>query len=183
MLNLAIPLLVTAMSWPMVHQFRQACDDEDNVTARLGVFNAKTGTDPTDEYTPGESDNDASLHANPAYWLAENGDAQPIQANAAQVPMHFSVDAKAAETLVLNLRDYPAWRVRINGAEVKNKMDRADGLIAFPVIAGHSQIDISYGMTQDRRLGDGISLIAVCGAVGLVGLRRRQSRSRIIEDG
>ena len=183
MLNLAIPLLVTAMSWPMVHQFRQACDDEDNVTARLGVFNAKTGTDPTDEYTPGESDNDASLHANPAYWLAENGDAQPIQANAAQVPMHFSVNAKVAETLVLNLRDYPAWRVRINGAEVKNKIDRADGLIAFPVIAGHSQIDISYGMTQDRRLGDGISLIAVCGAVGLVGLRRRQSRSRIIEDG
>jgi hypothetical protein len=146
------------------------------------VFVAKTGTDPTDEYTTGQADNDALLHANPGYWLAEDGDSQPSQGNAGQVPMHFAVNTKMAEMLVLNLRDYPAWRVRVNGTEMKYKTERADGLIAFPVTAGHSQIDISYGMTQDRRLGDGISLVALCGAVGLAGLGRRRPRSRIIED-
>jgi len=175
-------LLVAAVSWPAVHQFRQVCDDEDNVTARLSVFVAKTGTDPTDEYTTGEADNDVLLHANPGYWLAEDGDAQPGHGNAGQVPMHFAVNTKMAEMLVLNLRDYPAWRVRVNGTEVKYKTERADGLIAFPVTTGHSQIDISYAMTRDRRLGDGISLVALCGAAGLAGLGRRRPRSRIIED-
>ncbi len=182
LLTVSAFVLAAAMSWPAVHQFRQVCDDEDNVTARLAVFVAKTGTDPTDEYTTGEADNDALLHANPAYWLAEDGDAQPTQGNPGQVPIHLAVDAPKAEAMILNLREYPAWKVRVNGVEVKERINRADGLIAFPIAAGHSHIDISYEMTQDRRLGDGISLAALCCALGLAALGRRRSQSRIIED-
>lgn len=175
-------LIVAAMSWPAIHQFRQVCDDEDRVMARLRVFVMKAGTDPTDEYTPDDADNDALGHANPPFWLAESSDAAAPQASAGPVSMHFAVDAKTAEILVVSLRAYPAWRVRVNGAESKRRIERADGLIAFPVAAGRSQIDMEYAMTDDRRLGDGISLVALCGAIGLAGRGRVRSRSRIIGD-
>lgn len=180
MLSASALLVVAAVSWPAIHQFRQVCDDEDTVAARLGVFVAKTGTDPTDEYTPGEADNDALGHADPPYWLADDGDALPSEGAAGPVPMHFEVDAKTAETLILNLRAYPAWVVKVNGAAVTERTERADGLIAFPVAAGRSQIDIEYGMTDDRKLGDGISIATLCGLAGLAAWGRRASRSRIM---
>jgi uncharacterized membrane protein len=166
-------VLVAAMSWPAVHHFRQACDEEDTVASRLAVFNAKAGTDPTDEYTPGGADNDALGHGNPPYWVGENGDAQPAQGAAGPVPMHFTVDAAQPEALVLNLRDYPAWAVRINGVLINDRTVRADGLIALPRIAGHSQIDVEYATTRDRRIGGGITLAALCGALGLAWRARR----------
>jgi len=169
-------VLAAAIGWPAVHPFQQACDDEDTVAARLAVFGAKTGTDPTDEYTPYDADNDALGHANPPYWLGENGDAPPPRATPGQVPMHFAVEAERAGALILNLRDYPAWVVSVNGVEVKGKTARADGLIAFPIASGHSQIDIAYRTSADRRIGDGVTLAALCGAVGLVALGWRRSR-------
>ena len=42
---------------------------------------------------------------------------------------------------------------------------RADGLIALAVAAGRSQVDIAYGMTADRRLGDGLGLAALMMAI------------------
>ncbi len=172
--------IVAAMSWPAVREFRQACDDEDNVAARLTVFLAKTGTDPTDEYTTGEADNDSLLHADPPFWLTPDSDARPAQSHPGQVPMHFAVDADNAESLVLNLRDYPAWVVRVNGAEVKERLARADGLIALPVAKGRSQVDIAYRMTSDRKLGDGVSLTALLAAMATAAAGRRRQQSRII---
>jgi len=167
-------VLAAAIGWPAVHQFRQECDEEDTVAARLAAFEAKAGTDPTDEYTPGEADNDALAHADPPYWFGADGDAPPPQGKAGQVPMHFAVDASAPQALVLNLRNYPAWVVRVNGAAVREETARADGLIAFLIPAGHSRIDIVYAKTWDRRLGDGISLAALCiaFAAGAAGRRR-----------
>ena len=175
-------LALTAIAWPAIHDFWQACDEEDNVAARLAVFVAKLGTDPTDEYTTGDADNDSLLHADPPFWLAADSDAALPQAAARPTPMHFAVNPEKAETLILNLRDYPAWIVRVNGTEVKDRIARADGLIALPVAAGRSQVDIAYGMTADRRLGDGLSLAAAVGAaVTAIAGRRRRTRSRIIE--
>jgi hypothetical protein len=173
----SVPLLVVALTWPAVHGFRQECDNEDTVTARLGAFVTEAGTDPTDEYTPGEADNDALKHANPPFWLSDSADAVAPQGISGPVPMHFAVDANRSEMLMLNLRDYPAWRVRVNSVEVKAKTARADGLIAFPVAAGRSRIDIAYAMTEDRRAGDAVSLAALCASVVLAGLGRLRSRS------
>ncbi len=180
-LSLGSLLIAMAMGWPVVHQFRQECDDEDTVSARLGVFESKAGTDATDEYTTGEADNDALLHADPPFWLAKDADAQPVQGAAGPIPMHFGVDADDAEILVLKLREYPAWVVRVNGVETEDRVERADGLIAFPVTAGHSQIDVAYRMTRDRELGDGLSIVALCGMGGLMGVGWFRGRSRIIE--
>ena len=168
-------VMAAAIGWPSVHQFREECDDEDTVQARLAVFEAKTGTDATDEYTTGEADNDALLHADSAYWLSEDGDGRAPQSGKGLVPMHFAVDAGKAETLVMNLREYPAWRVRVNGTEVKERVARADGLIALPVGVGRSRVDVDYEMTSDRWVGDGVSLVALCLAIGFVGWKRRDA--------
>ena len=182
MLALCASCLVAVISWPAVHHFRQACDDEDTVTARLAAFISKAGTDPTDEYTTGEADNDALLHGDPPFWLAEDADAQPAQGATGPVPMHFTVYVDRANALVLKLRDYPAWLVRVNGVEVKDRTSRADGLIAFPLAPGHAKIDVAYRLTGDRKLADGVSLVALCGVFGLAGTGWQRSRSRIIKD-
>jgi hypothetical protein len=173
--------LAAALTLPAVRQFRQECDEEDTVAARLAVFQARTGTDPTDEYTPGDADNDTLLHANPPFWLADNPDAQPQQGHAGKAPMHFEIETARPEYLILNLRDYPAWRVRRNGEPATDKLERADGLIAFAVPAGKSRIDIAYAPAGDVKLGEGISLAALCGTLGIAATGRRRRRSRIID--
>jgi hypothetical protein len=188
LLALGALAIAAGFSLPAAHLFRQECDDEDTVAARLAVFQAHAGTDPTDEYTPVQADNDSLAKSNPPFWLAQDADAPaPAAGTPGPVPMHFSLRTDEEESLVLNLRDYPAWQVRLNGQEITEKTARADGLIAFPVSPGRSRIDIAYTTTRDQRLGDGISLAAVCGALGLAAFGRRRSvsgaaRSRIIED-
>lgn len=178
--------LVAAMSLPTATVFRQACDEEDNIAARWAVFDAKSGTDATDEYTTGEADNDALAHDDPAYWLAEDGEGKASGggAQSGPVPMHFVVNAEKSEVLVLNLRAYPAWRVKVNGVEKGVRVERADGLIAVPVAAGMLKVDISYERGWDQKVGGGISVAALAGALGVAmyGRRRRVPASRIIEN-
>ncbi len=138
-------VLVAALSWPAVRVFRQACDPEDTVQARLAVFQAKAGTDPTDEYTPQNDDNDVLRHDDPPFWLATEGDAAaPAGMAAGPVPRRFTVTAPKAEVLVVNLRAYPAWRVRVNGVLVRPLGDRADGLLAVAVPAGRDRVEIAW---------------------------------------
>ena len=80
--------------------------------------------------------------------------------------MHFSVNAPHAQELILNLRDYPAWRIaRISeDMEVKpvtTRDPRPDGLIAIPIPAGLSIIDIRYTRLPDQTIGDSITLLAL----------------------
>jgi len=157
----AVPFLI----WPSVSAFAQACDDEDTVAARLAVFNQQMGTDPTDEYTTESADNDALGHADPPFWRSEDGDtAAPVSGELpgpAPLP-HLSINVPHNSVLVLNLRDYPAWQVLIDHHEATQRIERADGLIAVPVHGGKLEIDISYVMTWDRELGDGLTLLALC---------------------
>jgi hypothetical protein len=170
-------LLVAAMSWPAVRTFRQECDPEDTVQARRAVFDARTGTDPTDEYTPKDGDNDALAHTDPPFWLAAEADAAAPRAVAAgagaagPAARRFAVEVPAAEMLILNLRAYPAWRVRVNGVVVPARGERADGLIAVPVPAGRDVIEIAYGRTEDETVGMGISGMSVLLLLGM-GWRR-----------
>jgi uncharacterized membrane protein len=188
-LKLKRPVLVagalavaSALSLPAAAAFRQECDDPDTVAARVAVFAARKGTDPTDEYTPANADNDSLGHANPPFWLAKDGEAKPPTAGfrPGTAPMHLAIDPAEATAIVLNLREYPAWVERLNGVAVTEKIQRDDGLVAFPVPAGHSQIDVVYKTTWDHRLGDGVSLACLCGLCGwhFVAGRRRAAKGR-----
>jgi hypothetical protein len=71
------------------------------------------------------------------------------------------VNAPAPEDLILNLRDYPAWRVTLNGTPITERLQRDDGLVAIPIPAGPSTIDIHYAQSPDQTLGDILSLTSL----------------------
>jgi hypothetical protein len=171
-------VLVAALSWPAVRAFRQECDPEDTVQARLAVFQAKAGTDPTDEYTPQNDDNDVLRKDDPPFWLAADADAAPPKGmTAGPVVRRFTVVSDAPQMLVLNLRAYPAWRLRVNGVLVRPRGERADGLMAVPVPAGRDRVEIAYGRTEDETVGMGISGVSVLLLIG-TGWRRRRRGAR-----
>jgi uncharacterized membrane protein len=174
---IASVVLVSALTPSAVHVFQQPCDPEDTAPARLALFHSNAGTDPTDEYTPTTADNDWLKPNNPPYWLAASpAYAPPASAQPGLAPMHLNLTAPHAEYLILNLRDYPAWHISLNGLPAPLHTRRHDGLIAFAIPAGASTIDIHFAHTTDQTLGDVTSLLAL--AVFLVPLRSRTLRVR-----
>ena len=155
-------ILAVSLSHPAYSQFRQPCDDEDTPPARLALFHANSGTDPTDEYTPVGADNDALAPNLPPDWLAAKpDDPPPSAAVSGPVPMHLELTAPHDEDLILNLRDYPAWYIFLDNQPDFMRMHRPDGLIAIPVPAGTSTVDIRYTHMPDETIGDAISLLAL----------------------
>jgi hypothetical protein len=158
-------ILVTALTLPAYHFFRQPCDPEDTAPARLALFHSNVGTDPTDEYTPVNADNDSLKPGNPPYWLGDSPDATPpAGAQPGGVPSHLTVVAPHAEWAILNLRYYPNWVVRRQGTEGNLSADvrrRTDGLIKIQIPAGVSNLDIAYRRSFDETAGDAITLLAL----------------------
>ncbi|NYF81176.1 hypothetical protein [Granulicella arctica] len=166
-------ILVSALIFAGYRQFRQDCDPEDTVAARLSLFHSSAGTDPTDEYTPTDADNDVLGKSNPPSWLAPDPDAPPPP-NAISGPLHWPLDltSPTQQVIILNLRNYPAWRITLNHQFVTTRLQRDDGLTAFPIPAGSSHLDIAYTRTTDQTTGVAISVASV--AILLFNLRRRR---------
>jgi hypothetical protein len=162
--------LVGALSRQAYHVFNQPCDAPDTVEARVARFHSPAGTEPTDEYTPTTADNDSLRHNEPPYWLSADPDAQPA-AGAAAGPLsdHFTLNAPAAKTLILNRRSFPLWSVTLNGkpAQLDPPNTREDGLIALPIPAGTSNIILELRHTPDELAGLFLSLAALLALVTL----------------
>ena len=154
--------LAASLTYPAYTVFQQDCDPGEDVSSRLALFRSSQGVEPTDEYTPTTADNDVLAHANPAFWLSPDPDAKaPAHAIPGPVPAHLTINAPSPETLILNLRDYPSWRVTLNGSPVSGRGQRDDGLIAIPIPAGPSTVAIAYTQTPDQTLGDAITLASL----------------------
>jgi hypothetical protein len=157
-------VIAAVLTYPAYSVFHQPCDEEDTVESRLALFHSSQGTDPTDEYTPTNADNDSLAHTNPPYWLSTDPNAQaPTNTQPGPAPTHFSFKTTQPESLILNLRDYPSWRIALNGVPIIDRNpenQRDDGLIVLSVPAGPSTIDITYTQTLDQTLGDAISLVS-----------------------
>ncbi len=90
-------------------------------------------------------------------------------------------DLPHAGFLVLRLRDYAAWRVRVNGRLIAFGADpllprlpeRNDGLMAVPVSAGRVELDIAWATTRDEITGRWISALALLLTAGLYFAERR----------
>jgi len=153
--------IAVAMVWPAYRSFHQPCEEEDTAAAQLALIQSGVGTAPTDEYTPITADND-SLETNvPAFWLTDGANSAPeTSSNTAAhgpAPLHFAIEAQRPEFLVLNLRDYPNWRVYRNAVRVTERNARDDGLLTIPLPTGKSSIEIYYARTWDQVLGDLVS--------------------------
>jgi hypothetical protein len=171
----ALTLITAAvLTYPAYILFHQTCDEEDTVQARLAVFQSNHGAEPTDEYTPITADNDALAHTNPPYWLSQDPNAKaPGNSQPGPAPTHLTANAPAPEDIIFNLRDYPAWRITLNGTPITDHIQRDDGLIAFPIPTGPSTINIAYAQTRDQTLGDILSLASLA-LLALLFARRRK---------
>jgi hypothetical protein len=67
--------------------------------------------------------------------------------------LHFNVSSPMPGFVVLSLRDYPAWRITVNGGPVGARPRRNDGLIVLPINSGVSKVDITYARTPDQTAG------------------------------
>jgi hypothetical protein len=155
-------VLAAALTYPAYTVFHQTCAEEDTVPARLALFQSNQGAEPTDEYTPITADHDSLAPADPAYWLSPDPNAKaPTHSSPGPAPTHITVQASTPEDIILNLRDYPAWRITLNGTAITDHLQRDDGLIAFPIPASPSTIDIDSIQTPDQTVGDILSVLSL----------------------
>ena len=156
--------LAACLTYPAYRAFQQTCDPEDTVSARLALFGSNQGSEPTDEYTPTTADNDSLAKANPPYWLSDDPDAKaPANSTPGPAPTHLTLNSLIPQSLILNLRAYPSWRITRNGTSLRadDPSQRDDGLITLPIPAGLTTVDVVYTQTRDQTLGDAISLASL----------------------
>ena len=169
--------IAAALTWPAYHFFHQYCYPEDTIPTRLALFqSANPGTDPTDEYTPNTANNDILAKANPPFWLSTNPAApSPTESTPGPAPTHLTLASPIPQTLILNLRSYPLWKITDNGSPVST-LPRPDGLIAIPIPAGPSIIDITPNHRPDEILGLIISALALLVLSLLLATQSRTTR-------
>jgi hypothetical protein len=180
---LAMLLLASSMSALASTMFWQACDEEDNVQAQIATFRSQ-GFEGTDEYTLQGVDLGAQ-----AGIASQNGSPGPItvmntpdagepgrsaaDAGEKQIPARIVIErwqtehrtvlitSPEAGFAVLQLMDYPAWRVTRNGVDAAGVTRRRDGLMAVPIDAGTNRIDVRWKITSDQWAGILLSIVAL----------------------
>ena len=176
-----------------IRPFREGCEAGELLPARIALLASHHGVGPTDEYTPADADNDQLRWDDPAWWLAANPNApgpntvpnpaatildydQPPpleQTVSGRAPTHLQLHLAQPAALVLNLRDYPAWQVTVNGNRHPKHLQRDDGLLALPLPAGEDTVDLHWRTLPDMWAGDVLSGLALL-VVGSLQLRSRR---------
>jgi hypothetical protein len=159
----AISVAIAALfTYPAYRVFHQRCYPEDTVPSIVTIFHSHQGYDPTDEYTPTTAKNEVLTEANPPFWLSSNPKTPaPTSTNPGPAPSHLTLDSPTPQILILNLRDYPAWKITNNNTVITPRLKREDGLIAIPLPAGSSNLAITYTQTTDQTIGYLITAIAL----------------------
>jgi hypothetical protein len=191
-------VVAAALSGAAYRVFHQPCDPDELPAAIARHLAEHHGMMPTDEYTPGQADDDVLRPDDPGYWLASDAQAaapgtvaNPAEANpnfdaadmdeditvSANAPPHLSLHLEQPEFLILNLRDYPAWDITVHhpGSTIlqhPGHEQRDDGLVAIALPAGDSAIDVRWHHGGDEFAGWALS---ACGLAAL-GLARWRSR-------
>ncbi|HEV2134958.1 MAG TPA: 6-pyruvoyl-tetrahydropterin synthase-related protein [Terracidiphilus sp.] len=200
---LCAALFAVETVWAARYWF-QPCRPEDTVAAMVNRYRTGTVLDDSDEFAPPDSDDDllvlglpdACLVRDPAMalgkatadgtlvWNAAQGSCEATysaQTSAASSVEHLLLRAEIPHPgfLILRLRTYPAWRVRVNGKSVSNLPQRDDGLFAVPVPSGSVTLTVNWKNTPDVIAARCISLIAVLLVTALCALERKLTRTRL----
>jgi hypothetical protein len=178
--------------------FRDGVESDDLATL-LAEYNSGLGFVGTYEYAPPDSDSslvasglpDACLTGssdrvlgiaatpedNPV-WLPAQGSCIAAATASLREPEHLRIATAAprAGFLILRLRSYPAWQIRLNGHPVTNLPERVDGLIAIPVSQGPIEVSADWTTTPDVIAGRCMSLVALALLASLALLERRLCR-------
>ncbi len=176
--------------------FFEVCDEYDAVPGMLQDFRAGDGFQGTDEYAPVGADDSMMAENLPAACLVSDAAAvlgkttadnpQPSWAADQKSCLEVLPDVEAADakhwsaqgtlpqtgSLVLRLRRYPAWDVKVNGHSVTDFGNREDGLMVVPVQSGPVDVRADWRATPDMRWGCWISLAALALVTGLGAMTR-----------
>lgn len=178
--------------------FHQKCYPEDAALGMWTDYVHHIGFEGTDEYAPPGADNDevaaglpdACLVADPTEELGAGGSEGTPEwsPNQKSCVATYSFDGGNIEHrrlqaavphsgyLVLRLRRYRAWDVRVNGRSAGTDTVREDGLYAVPVPQGLVNVTVDWTATPDvvaSRWMSGAALLALVG-VWLLERRREQ---------
>jgi uncharacterized membrane protein len=111
----------------------------------------------SDEYLPvnfsiPESENDIPQQVLPAYVkLISKYETPNVK--------KYIVENNTKKLIVLNIADFPGWKVIINGQDVL--ISPVDGKIAFNLSEGKSDIEVKFENTPIRIIGNTISLFSI----------------------
>ena len=86
--------------------------------------------------------------------------------------------AEHAGYLILRLRYFPAWGVRVNGIPVTATAERERGLMAVPIPRGNVQVSIDWTTTGDVVAGRLVSGVALLMVAALYLFERKLSRAQ-----
>ena len=198
-------LVFLAVSAAADKLFFQVCDEEDNVLAMMEVYHTGAGFEGTGEYEPPGADNSLLAAGLPAaclvsksstklgvrevgsdadsapVWQSEQGSCEAILAADRSQTEHLHIAAVAphAGFLILQMRSYPAWQVKVNGQPVSNLPRRNDGLMAVPVPQGPVDLTVDWSTTPDVLAGRWISALALLLLTALCLLERKFNRPRL----
>ena len=180
--------------------FRRRCYDIGNtpaIPAMTSQFTTGAGSPGRSEYAPQGSSRwliAANLPAaclvsnsmaglgksNPSdqhlFWSADQQSCDATYPFSAQTLVHRSVEATAPHSgyLIVRLRRFPAWDVRVNGNAVTSFPVRQDGLYAVPISAGKFTFTADWTTTPDVQIGRAITLASLFAAAILILLQRRR---------
>jgi len=85
--------------------------------------------------------------------------------------------AKHAGYLILRLRNYPAWSVKVNGIPATPVVERQRGLMAVPVPQGPVQVSAEWTTTSDVILGRSVTSLALLSLICLRLFERKRLRA------
>jgi hypothetical protein len=85
--------------------------------------------------------------------------------------------AEHAGYLIVRLRYYPAWNVKVNGIRVRAVAERERGLLAVPVPQGNVLVTVDWRTTGDVVAGRWISGVALLMVAGLILFERGRLRA------
>jgi hypothetical protein len=194
-------VIFLAASAAAAQLFFQECDDEDNVFTMVDVYRTGAGFAGTDEYAPLGADNSllasglpsACLLSDPAtvlgqspegtmpVWSPQQGSCEATFAAARNQAEHLRIAALTPHSgfLILRLRRYPAWRVKVNGLVTTTLPQRDDGLMAVPVRQGPVDVTVDWTTTSDVIVGRWLSIISALLLIALWLLERKMSPPRL----
>jgi hypothetical protein len=144
----------------------QAWWDSEDIPVLRAAMQQDVGFDGTDEYDP-MGDDHYSLPEKARRWEALDATSDDTVNAAVKVERwdaehrEFRVTAGKPVRLAVRLQNYPAWRVEVNGAEVRPGRAEAFNQMIVPLNAGESSVRIRFGQTRDRTVGVAISLASL----------------------
>ena len=89
----------------------------------------------------------------------------------------FSVSSPRPLLLKLRLLTYPAWQAKLDGNIVPVQTDPEVGQMLVPVPAGSSRVEIAFGRTWDRTVGNTVSIVTILTCVPLMLWLRKRDES------